>query len=165
MHALFSEPFIESIPQVHILLTLWVEEYELLVGSERLDSNNKTFILFVATFSTSIVSASLGIAKFLKLGPCRLIPNEGILGGYGSLNFLLLLLNVACTICSKAIFLASSGDRGPGTPGGDLFRDDYKTFKGVNYLLWITLCILPQLIYVSNISILKVYLLFPHLPL
>ena len=154
MHALFSEPFIESIPQVHILLTLWIEESHLFVGREG-PGSEKTRILFYATFATSIMSASLGIAKFLKLGPCRLIPNEGILGGYGCLSFLMLLFNVACTICSKAIFLAVSGKRtlSGGAPGLGLFRDDYNTFTGVNYLLWITLCILPQLIYVSNISI------------
>ena len=83
MHALFSEPFIESIPQVHILLSLWVEESHLFVGE---DGGYATTILFIAAFITSIVSASLGIAKFLKLGPCHLIPNEGILGGYGSLS-------------------------------------------------------------------------------
>ena len=86
MHVLFSEPFLESVPQVHILLTLWLEENHLFEGDDV-----KTFFLFYAKVATSIVSASLGIAKFLKLGPCRLIPNEGILGGYGSLSFLLLL--------------------------------------------------------------------------
>ena len=132
---------------MHILLTLWIEEAHLFVGQQgHVNLGNKTGILFVATFATSVVSASLGIAKFLKLGPCRLIPNEGILGGYGSLNFLLLLFNVACTMVAKGLILATSGHGS----GDRLFRGDYYTFKGVSYLLWIALFLLPQLIYVST---------------
>ena len=137
----FSEPFLESVPQVHILLPLALSNEHLFIES---------LILFIVTFTTSVLSASLGIAKFLKLGPCRLIPNEGILGGFGSLSFLMLLFNVLSTIVAKGLILVGSGssNRYSTSPGLDLFRDDYNTFKGVKYLLWITLCILPQLIYV-----------------
>ena len=121
---------------MHILLTLWIEEAHLFLGDD-----SKTAYLFLATFITSVLSASLGIAKFLKLGPCRLIPNEGILGGYGSLSFLLLLLNVACTMVAKGLILVFSCFA---------LLPNYNMFKGVSYLLWIALFLLPQLIYVST---------------
>ena len=44
--------------------------------------------LFIVTFVTSVLTATLGIAKFLKIGPCRLVPDQGSLGGHGTLAFL-----------------------------------------------------------------------------
>jgi hypothetical protein len=86
------------VPQVHILLFIWGSGYFKEAGS--LDAQ------FRATFSLSVVSASWGIAKFLKLGPCRLVPGDGLLGGYCRPSFLLLVVNNAVWLVGKGIFMA-----------------------------------------------------------
>ena len=45
------------------------------------------------------------------LGPCKLVPDEGLLGGHGRLGFLLLFLNVATTSFSKALMLFAIASR------------------------------------------------------
>ena len=104
-----SEPFLESIPQIHILLvilsqTLTNSSHELVVGKSRSDQ-----ILFWTTFSLSVFSATFGIAKFLKVGPCCLVSSHGPLGGLGSIGFLTLMLNIASTLLLKGILLVLSG--------------------------------------------------------
>jgi hypothetical protein len=86
------------VPQVHILLFIWGSGYFYDAGS--LDAQ------FGYTFSLSVVSASLGIAKFLKLGPCRLVPGDGPLGGYCQPSFLLLVVNNAVWLVGKGLFMA-----------------------------------------------------------
>ena len=62
--------------------------------------------VFLLTFSSSVFTAAFGIAKYLKMGPCRLIPNEGpSLGGYGQIGFLLIMVNVAFTLIAKGFAL------------------------------------------------------------
>ena len=131
-------------PQIHILLILFVLNpvvtYFLNEG------------LFIATFVSSVFTATLGIAKFLKTGPCRLVPDHGPLGGYGTLAFLMLMLNIASTIVSKGTMLPALGFgiqqvKGeviiPGKPlsGGE------SPSKVIG--VWIAICYLPQLVYVS----------------
>ena len=59
--------------------------------------------LFIVTLVSSIISASFGISKFLKVGPCRLVSS-----GYVSMGFIVLFLNVFSTIVSKGWMLAIS---------------------------------------------------------
>ena len=81
-------------PQVHILLVLYKQNDRVLFnGVDILD-----ITLFYATTGLSIISASFGIANFLRNGPCRLIPDEGSLG-----SFLLLIINVGTALVSKAL--------------------------------------------------------------
>ena len=61
---------------------------------------------FLATFFTSLVSASKGIAEFLLQGPCRLLTKDGLFGGVGTFGFLLLTLNISLSIIGKLILLA-----------------------------------------------------------
>ena len=61
--------------------------------------------LFKTTFIMSILTASLGISKFLKCGPCHFIRNDSYLMGYGTLSYILLLLNVWSTLVSKGFVL------------------------------------------------------------
>ena len=97
--------------------------------------------LFIATFCSSVLTASLGIAKFLKVGPCRLVPDEGILGGFGNPCFLLLVFNVVLTLISRGILLlALEGDLRP--------RPSQEAI-----LHWVAICYLPQMLYVSMKSI------------
>ena len=137
-----SEPFIEAVPQIHILLILsilneWV--------TYSLDKD-----LFFATFATSVLTATLGIAKFLKTGPCRLVPDHGQLGGHGTLAFLMLMLNIASTIVSKGIILPALGLGIPKLKG-ELFFGGKPLSKSPSMVIgvWIAICYLPQLVYVS----------------
>ena len=60
---------------------------------------------FIATFASSVFSASKGIAGFLLHGPCKLVPTDGLFGGMGKLGFILLVLNIASTLCGKGVLL------------------------------------------------------------
>ena len=57
--------------------------------------------LFIASFIMSILSASKGLATFLKDGPCLLLPKEGYYGG-----FVLLFFNICLTLVGKGMGLA-----------------------------------------------------------
>ena len=148
---LISEPFLEAVPQIHILLVLWVLNskinYQLNRG------------LFIATFITSVLSATLGIAKFLKIGPCRLVPDQGPLSGHGTLSFLILMLNIKFTLISKGIMLPAIGyGIYYGEPFEALTRQP-STMIGV----WLSICYLPQFIYVSTYLIFMQVLVCNHI--
>ena len=92
----FSEPILESLPQVSILWCLYYKKPLLLSGQ-----NTTENILFVATFSSSVFSATKGLADFLLNGPCKLLPNDGLCGGMGKMGYIFLLINIALTLCAK----------------------------------------------------------------
>ena len=93
-------------PQVHIILILWGFFGRRLTGfrwpSVSISSEGA---FFLATFTSSVFSASKGIAGFLLHGPCKLVPTDGLFGGMGKLGFILLLLNIASTLCGKGVLL------------------------------------------------------------
>ena len=93
-----AEPILEAVPQVHIMFILWN-----LIGY-RITGQNIAF--FQAAFVSSVFSASKGIAGFLLHGPCKLVPTDGLFGGMGKLGFILLVFNIATTLCGKGILLA-----------------------------------------------------------
>ena len=64
------------------------------------------YYMFFVAFSTSIMSASLGMAKVLKVGPCRILGEGGPLGGLGAPRFLLLLVTMGVTLGGKGFILA-----------------------------------------------------------
>ena len=66
--ALYQRDHISEEPQIHSL-----------IGSN--------FTLFLATYMTSLLAASFGLAKALKTGPCEILPYGGLL----SCRFLLLI--------------------------------------------------------------------------
>ena len=125
-------------PQIHILLILsilneWV--------TYSLDKD-----LFFATFATSVLTATLGIAKFLKTGPCRLVPDHGQLGGHGTLAFLMLMLNIASTIVSKGVILPEIGYRTE-LETESLFYG-YPNGPNLAIGVWLAICYSPQFLYV-----------------
>ena len=63
--------------------------------------------LFWFTLSLSIISSSLGIIRFLMHGPCRLLPNYTLFGGYATIGFSILLINVITALIGK--FLLAIG--------------------------------------------------------
>ena len=101
-----SEPIIESVPQVHILLCLWALNPKLITGQKYFYFDFDSF--FIATFATSIISASKGIASFLMDGPCKLVPKNGLFGGLGTLGFIFLCLSNISTSIGKGSMLAFS---------------------------------------------------------
>merc|ERR1719500_452877 len=64
--------------------------------------------LFEITLYTSIISAGLGMAKTLKVGPCRILPDKGLLGGLLTLRFVLIFLACSSTLFGKASFFVQS---------------------------------------------------------
>ena len=107
-----SEPIIESVPQVHILLCLWGQKPRLITGKQNFGFYDID-LLFLATFATSIISASKGIASFLMDGPCKLVPKNGLFGGLGTMGFIFLWLNIITTIIGKGLMLAFTYNRPP----------------------------------------------------
>ena len=128
---LIVESLIEAVPQVHILICLFLIDTPLIY--------HRQTMLFSLTFASSAISAILGIAKFLKVGPCRIVPNEGILGGFGQAGFMLLYINIGSTILSKGFVVSAIGLR--------------SKFKTSAICTWIGLNYLPNLLYVSSLII------------
>ena len=130
----------EAIPQTHILFVLAIREPGLIVG------DGFSTILFWATFTSSLFSASFAMANFLKRGPCSLVKNEGCLGGFIERGFAYLLINIVATITMKGLNLAFSLDvlglwRKTGFVGeeGIYWRPAY----------WFLFHVMPQFFYVS----------------
>ena len=127
-----SEPFLESVPQVHILMVIYI----LSINSP--NPCNKVYTvggdtLFINTFSTSIVTASFGISKFIKSGPARIVKNDKCLIGFGTLSFLLIFTNIALTLVGKGCIIAL-----------------YVYINNNTYFVLLLLCFLPQLFHVSS---------------
>ena len=86
----------ESLPQVFVILCLWGQNPELIIGR-----NTSEAIFFIATFASSVLSAAKGMADFLLNGPCKLLPADGLFGGMGKMGYIFLLINIAFTLCAK----------------------------------------------------------------
>ena len=129
----------EAVPTVLILLALYVRESSLFFGTGPDDRN---FLgihkvdMFITTFSISVFSGSFGMAKFLKLGPCQIVPSQDMHCG-----FAFVMMSMAAALVSKGCVLAFSLNTAD-TP--------YETFTyPITCLIWISSCILPQFILVS----------------
>ena len=120
MFHLLPEPFLESVPQVHIILMVTI-------GSTA--TVDPTAPLAIATFSLSVFAAAFGVTKFFSVGPCRLIPYDKM-----NLGFFLMMLNVASCLVGKGFLLALAVD-------GSNFANEIGT--------WISLSIVPQVVFVS----------------
>ena len=121
------EPFLEAIPQVHLLIVIKLGDF--IENNEIVEVWN---LQTTITFCLSVLTAALGITKFLKVGPCRLLPYDKI-----NLGFFLLTLNIACCLIWKGIFLGFVLTR------TDVMSDTYSV------MLWISVSILPQMTLVS----------------
>ena len=88
----------------------------------------------ILTFSLSVFSAAFGMTKFMSVGPCRLIPYDKINVGF----FLVFLSNAACLV-GKGFLLAASL-HGPNRKGTYAIKVGY----------WVTLSLLPSLMFVST---------------
>ena len=137
---LILEPFLESIPQTHLTLLLLCFDSRVLFDDPAHPGADDLFpgsslVLFILGFISSVLSASLGMARLLMNGPSKLIKKQGYLGGYAQVGFALLMFSIMCVLVSKALWLAFLLAGPHGNP--------------LHILLWIGVSLLPQLILVS----------------
>ena len=128
MFHLLPEPFLESVPQVHIILMIVFGA----TGSNR--TVDKYDPQAIATFSLSVFAAAFGITKFFSVGPCRMIPYDKM-----NLGFFLMMLNVASCLVGKGLLLAIV------TNAPDHLAPDFAYAIGT----WVSLSIVPQVVFVS----------------
>ena len=90
--------------------------------------------LFIAGFTSSVLSASLGMARLLMNGPSKLVKKQGHLGGYAQVGFALVMVSIICVLVSKALWLAFSTS----------------WLDPLYALVWIGVSLAPQLTLVSH---------------
>ena len=137
---MFSEPFLESIPQVVMMLMFQCHSAFTYLPAENITWSNIFPTIFTLNFCVSLVSGSLGISKLLKVGPCRLVKYDGL-----NISFVFIVLsNLACIL-------------GKGTM---LFTILFGNFVGQNNILpsfmkvamtWTVICTVPHLFLVSTV--------------
>ena len=135
----FAECFVESIPQTHLTWILM-----LMVGGsgpgtsglEKLsgDSTYKLVLLYLS-FTTSVISASLGMSQLLLNGPSKFVRKTGRLGGYFQWGFVLLILSIMSGIIAKAAWLP-------------LVINWPTNLGSLGAILWIGVSLIPQLLLV-----------------
>ena len=131
-HTFILEAFLESIPQTHLTFIMLFVNQRLLLG-EPYDNSR----LFIFGFMSSVLSASLGMARLLMNGPSKLVKKQGNLGGYAQVGFALLMLLIMFVLVAKALWLAFSIIGGGHHP------------QPLNALVWIGVSLVPQLFLVS----------------
>ena len=107
------ETFCEAVLSTLVMTYLLVRATNRADGSEIIfdfyDRTSTDSVLFFVAFSTSILTSSLGLAKNLKVGPCRILPEQkACLGGLLSPRFLLIFFACGFTLVGKGIALASA---------------------------------------------------------
>jgi len=108
------EVFYESVPSMLVMTYLLVrasyigtEGRELIFNVGNLGSFDS--VLFLVGFSSSIITSSLGLAKNLKVGPCRILPEQKrYLGGLLSPRFVLIFFACGFTLLGKGVALANA---------------------------------------------------------
>ena len=100
-----KEVFLEAVPTTFIL-TYIAGRLQTSISLDRRNIRAGVYLnigLFVSTLFTSIITASLGMSKALKVGVCKILPNDkGPLGGFLSIRFILIFLASFFTLFSKA---------------------------------------------------------------
>ena len=104
-----TEVFLESVPttfvMTYIIGRLIAKDNPKLRKALRGDVGSSSHILFLTTYLTSIFSASLGMAKVLKVGPCKVLKEGGHLNGFLTTRFILIFLACLFTLFSKTMLL------------------------------------------------------------
>ena len=116
----FSETLVEALPQFVILFIIGIDliiEKESDLIEDLFDDRICIFevclksgrhTLFGITFLSSLFSVSIGMTKFLKHGPCRILPNQGVLRGYLTWNFCITFVNVVFSVAGNAIIFVQA---------------------------------------------------------
>ena len=135
-----SEPYLEAVPTVLILLACRFRNPDLFFGpwSQTNFLGIPKTIMFWTTFSISVISGSFGMAKFLKLGPCQIVPSQDLHCG-----FFCLFISMGTTLVAKGWVLAS--------PLAALKFSETQGYEYATIILnWTLSCVLPQFILVSR---------------
>jgi len=105
------EVFYESVPSTLVMTYLLVrangrvEGAELIFNKDNMGSFDS--VLFLVGFSSSVITSSLGLAKNLKVGPCRILPEQKrYLGGLLSPRFVLIFFACGFTLVGKGVAIA-----------------------------------------------------------
>jgi len=137
------EPFIESCPQLHLLFVFWIMSKDDRVceaaadffGLCKYEAAVEATYFFYVTLCLSLASATFGIVKFIKAGPASIMRNDKWLDGFGTWTFILIYLNVACTLMAKGLMI------------GDFIDEISKTQgSSISYLI-IFIVFLPQCVH------------------
>jgi len=103
------EVFLESVPttfaMTYIIGRLIAKDNPKVRKALRGEVGSSSHILFLTTYLTSIFSASLGMAKVLKVGPCKVLKEGGHLNGFLTTRFFLIFLACLFTLFSKTMLL------------------------------------------------------------
>ena len=97
---MFSEPLVESLPTFVISTCIMGLNFDSVSGNNKVD-----VIIYFLSYSSSAFSTVFGICNFLKNGPCRILPKDGLFGGYCSLGFLLLFINISLSLLVKCFLI------------------------------------------------------------
>ena len=105
------ETFTEAVPSTLVMTVLMARALDDADGAEIIFNpvNLESFdsVLFFVGFSSSIITSSLGLAKNLKVGPCRILPEQKTnLGGLLSPRFILIFFACGFTLVGKGVALA-----------------------------------------------------------
>jgi len=106
------EVFLEAVPTSFIYTFLFVRAYVGHSNDAGLDtilfgdiSDLQAEVLFFITFSSSVFSASLGLAKCLKVGVAKTISSSGPLDGLLNSRFLIAMVASALALISKGVII------------------------------------------------------------
>ena len=107
------EVFVEAVPTTMVMTFLMVravfsrnrEERFFIKGAP----GSRHEFMFFFSFVTSVLSASFGLAKSLKVGPCRVLAEGGALGGLATPRFLLLSLTCGASLVGKGAAVGVAG--------------------------------------------------------
>ena len=136
----------ESIPQMHLTLILMFQDTEtIILGGDW--SFGANFALFLVGFISSVISASLGMARLLLNGPSKILRKQGYLGGYLQVSFTLIFFSIMCVLVAKALWLALLILEGSSQGAKIAIHVSNSSCT----LLWLGVSLLPQLIFVSFI--------------
>ena len=97
------EPFLESVPTVWITTVILAKQAE----PENNYALGKDVTIFITSFTLSVISSSIGITKFLKVGPCKIFPEGGSCLGYLTGRFMMVFIAVACSVVNKGLMVSS----------------------------------------------------------
>ena len=105
------ETFCEAVPCTLIMTYLMARTFSRAEGGEIIYNMNDlgSSLLFFVAYSTSVITSSLGLARNLKVGPCRILREQKkYLGGLLSPKFVLIFFACGLTLVGKGIALASA---------------------------------------------------------
>ena len=110
-----AEIFLEAVPTVFVLTHVGTKSFGLSgLGRAALTRGHQRFAhtqnegKFMLAYLTSITSASLGMAKALKVGVCKVLPDTGLLDGLLTVRFVFLFFTCVCILVIKAFGINSS---------------------------------------------------------